>query len=187
MARFHTKRAYDCFGTLLSWNRCRLWLKTNTKVRSVKQFEITPTSLPWHACRFLEISYFHFNSTFIKSCFFLFKSFSQVDGHLDFAESEIYCPFVNHSKIVDQEALSSFLSSPLSVQYANKIQRNGDRIYLDKYHSVTSILKQTRPASEYFALKNWKKAQISELGEGQFKKNKKNTFNRGILFHHVRK
>lgn len=143
MARFHTKRAYDCFGTLLSWNRCRLWLKTNT------------------------------------------KSFSQVDGHLDFAESEIYCPFVNHSKIVDQEALSPFLSSPLSVQYANKIQRNGDRIYLDKYHSVTSILKQTRPASEYFALKNWKKAQISELGEGQFKKNKKNTFNRGILFHHA--
>ena len=108
-----------------------------------------------------------------------------MESHLDVVESEIYCPFVNHSKIVDQQAVSSFLSSPLSVQYANKIQRNGDRIYLDKYHSVTSILKHTRPASEFFALKNWKKAQISELGEEQFKKNKKSTFNRGILFHHV--
>lgn len=113
------------------------------------------------------------------------KNFSQVDGHLEIAESEIYCPFVNHSKTVDQDAVSSFLLSPLSVQYANKTQRNGDRIYLDKFPSVTSILKHTRPASEYFALKNWKKTQISELGEEQFKKNKKSTFNRGILFHHV--
>ena len=108
-----------------------------------------------------------------------------MDGHLEIAESEIYCPFVNHSKTVDQDAVSSFLLSPLSVQYANKTQRNGDRIYLDKFPSVTSILKHTRPASEYFALKNWKKTQISELGEEQFKKNKKSTFNRGILFHHV--
>lgn len=119
---------------------------------------------------------------------FFIQNFSQVDGHLEIAESEIYCPFVNHScKIVDQDAVSSFLLSPLSVQYANKTQRNGDRIYLDKFPSVTSILKHTRPASEYFALKNWKKSQISELGEEQFKKNKKSTFNRGILFHHVSK
>ena len=108
-----------------------------------------------------------------------------MEGHLDVAESEIYCSFLNQNKIADQKAVSSFLSSPLSVHYANRIQQNGDRIYLDKYHSVTSILKHTRPASEYFALKNWRKSQISELGEKQFKKNKKNTFKRGILFHHV--
>lgn len=108
-----------------------------------------------------------------------------MDGHLDVAESEIYCPFLNQSKTFDQKALSSLLLSPLSIHYANKVQRYGERIYLDKFHSVTSILSQTKPASEHFALKNWKKAQISELGKEQFEKNTKNTFKRGTLFHHV--
>lgn len=108
-----------------------------------------------------------------------------MDGHLDVAESEIYCPFLNQSKTVEQKALSSLLLSPLSIHYTNKKQRNGERIYLDKFHSVTSILSQTKPASEHFALKNWKKAQISELGKEQFEKNTKNTFKRGTLFHNV--
>ena len=116
----------------------------------------------------------------------LIQNISQtVDGHLDVADSKIYCPFLNPSKTVDQEALSSLLRSPLSIHHASKLQRHGERIYLDKYHSVTSILSQTKPASEHFALKNWKKSQISELGKEQFKKNTKNTFKKGTLFHQV--
>ncbi|KAL9968525.1 hypothetical protein ACROYT_G020632 [Oculina patagonica] len=143
MARFQTKRTYDCIGKLLRWNRRCLLLKTNTK--NISQ---------------------------------------SVDGHLDVAESETYCPFLNQSKTLDKKALSSLLLSPLSIHCANKVQRYGERIYLDKFHSVTSILSQTKPASEHFALKNWKKAQISELGKEQFEKNTKNTFKRGTQFHH---
>ena len=109
-----------------------------------------------------------------------------MDGHLDAAESEIYCPFLNQNKTdIHQNTISSLFLSPLSIHYANKKQQNGERIYLDKFHSVTSILSQTKPASEHFALKNWRKAQISEFGEEQFKKNTKNTFKKGTVFHHV--
>jgi len=86
---------------------------------------------------------------------------------------------------MDQEALSSFLQSPLSIYYSNKKLTNGERIYVEKFRSVTSILGQTKPPSELFALKNWKKAQISELGKEQFKEKKTNISRRGTLFHHV--
>ena len=81
--------------------------------------------------------------------------------------------------------LSSLLLSPLSIHYANKKEKNGERIYLEKFRSVTSILSQTKPPSEWFALKNWKKAQISELGDEEFKEMKKTISRKGTLFHHV--
>lgn len=113
------------------------------------------------------------------------KNIPSQDGQdADITESEIYCPFVNQSKTVNQEALSSFLLSPLSIHCGSRKNRNGERIYLDKYHSVTTILSQTKPASEHFALKNWAKAQISELGEEKFKEKKKYISRRGTSFHH---
>lgn len=113
------------------------------------------------------------------------KHFPSQDGpNEDITESDIYCPFINHNKSMDQEALSSFLQSPLSIYYSNKKLTNGERIYVEKFRSVTSILGQTKPPSELFALKNWKKAQISELGKEQFKEKKTNISRRGTLFHH---
>ena len=63
--------------------------------------------------------------------------------------------------------------------------KDGGRIYLDKFCSVTSILSQTKPPSEFFALKNWAKSQVSELGKEKFKEKKKSISRRGTLFHHV--
>ena len=107
-----------------------------------------------------------------------------MDNNADATESEIQCPFVNHSKATDQKAVSSLLQSPLSLHYKNRIH-NGERIYVGKYSSVTSVLNQTKPPNEYFALLNWKKAQISELGKKQFKEKAKNTIRKGKLFHQV--
>lgn len=109
---------------------------------------------------------------------------SQDSKNVDMTKSEIYCPLINHNKITDQEALSSFLLTPLSLDYSSKIHKDGRRIYLEKFHSVTSILNQTKPASQHFALKNWRKAQIFELGEEQFKEKSKAFFTRGSQFHH---
>ena len=92
---------------------------------------------------------------------------------------------MNKNKTTNQEALSSLLVSPLSIHYSNKTLKNEQRIYLKKFTSVTSILSQTKPPSEFFALTNWRKAQISELGEEQFKEKKKTISRRGTQFHHV--
>ncbi|XP_068700661.1 mitochondrial genome maintenance exonuclease 1-like [Montipora foliosa] len=106
------------------------------------------------------------------------------DPYADITESEIYCPFMNKNKTTNQEALSSLLVSPLSIHYSSKTLKNEQRIYLKKFTSVTSILSQTKPPSEFFALTNWRKAQISELGEEQFKEKKKTISRRGTQFHH---
>lgn len=110
------------------------------------------------------------------------KNISQLDNDTGGAESEIHSLFVNPSRGANQEAVSSLLESPLSLQYMNRNQ-NGERIYLGKYPSVTSILGQTKPPNEHFALLNWRKAQISELGKRKFNKQAQITFRKGQLFH----
>lgn len=104
---------------------------------------------------------------------------------MDITESEIYCPFINPTKTVNHDVLSSLTLSPLSIHLGSKKVKDGGRIYLDKFCSVTSILSQTKPPSEFFALKNWAKSQVSELGEEKFKEKKKSISRRGTLFHHV--
>lgn len=110
------------------------------------------------------------------------KNISHLDNDRDITEGEIHSPFLNHSRGTDQQAVSSLLESPLSMHYMNK-NHNGERIYLGKYPSVTSILGQTKPPNEHFALLNWRKAQISELGKKKFNKQAKITFKKGQLFH----
>lgn len=123
---------------------------------------------------FISISHFEFQSIPTQDC-----------QDEDISKSEIYCPLINHNKSTNEEVLSSLLLCPLSIHYANKKEKNGERIYLEKFRSVTSILSQTKPPSEWFALKNWKKAQISELGDEEFKEMKKTISRKGTLFHHV--
>lgn len=105
------------------------------------------------------------------------------ETRVDITESELYFPFINKDKTTNKDALSSLRVSPLSIHYSSKRVKNGERIYLDKFQSVTSILNQTKPANEFFALKNWQKAQISELGEEQFKEKRKTISRRGTGFH----
>ena len=118
--------------------------------------------------------------------FYLFQNNPSQDVQdVDITESEIYCPFINHTKTVNHDVLSSLSISPLSIHLGSKNMKDGGRIYLDKFCSVTSILSQTKPPSEFFALKNWAKSQVSELGKEKFKEKKKSISRRGTLFHHV--
>ena len=122
----------------------------------------------------------------MKHFFYLFQSNPSQDVQdIDITESEIYCPFINHTKTVNHDVLSSLSISPLSIHLGSKKVKDGGRIYLDKFCSVTSILSQTKPPSEFFALKNWAKSQVSELGKEKFKEKKKSISRRGTLFHHV--
>ena len=122
----------------------------------------------------------------MKHFFYLFQSNPSQDVQdIDITESEIYCPFINDTKTVNHDVLSSLSISPLSIHLGSKNVKDGGRIYLDKFCSVTSILSQTKPPSEFFALKNWAKSQVSELGKEKFKEKKKSISRRGTLFHHV--
>ena len=122
----------------------------------------------------------------VKHFFYLFQSNPSQDVQdIDITESEIYCPFINHTKTVNHDVLSSLSISPLLIHLGSKNVKDGGRIYLDKFCSVTSILSQTKPPSEFFALKNWAKSQVSELGKEKFKEKKKSISRRGTLFHHV--
>ena len=59
------------------------------------------------------------------------------------------------------------------------------RIYHPGLPSVTTVLQHTRPASEYFALRNWQKAQISELGQEGLTEKRRTITTSGTTFHHV--
>ena len=95
-------------------------------------------------------------------------------------------PFINPIKTIDHtKSLASLSRNPLMFQYASRNLSSGRRIYLDKFDTVTSILNQTKPAKEKFALLKWTEAQVSELGKKEFLKKKKDIVKRGTSFHHV--
>ena len=76
--------------------------------------------------------------------------------------------------------------APLQVKLSAKTYTSVGRVYAGEYPSVTTILDTTRTKSNLFALLNWRRKQISELGEKEFKEKVANTKHNGTTFHQVK-
>ena len=98
---------------------------------------------------------------------------------------KLVCPFINPNKCVDSRALNQCIAEPLCLEFEKTEGADGSRLYQQKFPSVTTILQQTKPANEFFALRNWQKAQIVEHGEERFKEMSQTVTRRGTDFHQV--
>lgn len=91
--------------------------------------------------------------------------------------------FTNPDRKCSATELSAEIKPPLSVKLAAQNHENRGRIYAGNLPSVTAILDATRPKSDLFALFNWKRKQILNLGKTGYEEKVANIRSYGMTFH----
>lgn len=91
--------------------------------------------------------------------------------------------FTNPNRECCEGKLSLEDKTPLCIKLPAKNYENQGRIYTGSYASVTTILDATRPKSNHFALQNWKRKLITDLGQDGYEEKVANLKSQGTSFH----
>ncbi|XP_028415450.1 mitochondrial genome maintenance exonuclease 1-like [Dendronephthya gigantea] len=92
-------------------------------------------------------------------------------------------PFMNPNRQQNQCNLDVRRTDfPLQVSLSATKNNNG-RVYSGDHPSVTTILDQTRPKNEFYALLSWRRGLIKKLGVEGYNDKVMNITNRGTTFH----
>jgi hypothetical protein len=94
-------------------------------------------------------------------------------------------PFENIGKTVNDQKYSQCAHKPISINHQTTDSASGNRMYLERYPSVTTILSNTKPANEFFGLMNWRKSNIEKFGKEKFGLMQRDTTMKGTNFHQV--
>ncbi|XP_031548638.1 uncharacterized protein LOC116286306 [Actinia tenebrosa] len=105
--------------------------------------------------------------------------------HKDYDEStaKSKIPFKNIGKPVNNQRYLQCIHKPLSINHQMSDSVGGNRMYLERYPSVTTILSNTKPPNEFFGLMNWRKSNIERFGKEKFGLMQKDTTIKGTTFH----
>lgn len=96
-------------------------------------------------------------------------------------------PFTNTNRQCEVTKLCPEIKTPLQIKLPAENHVNRSRIYMGHYPSVTTILDATRPKSNLFALLNWRRKQIVDLGKIGYEEMVANIKNHGTTFHEAMK
>lgn len=93
-------------------------------------------------------------------------------------------PFNNPERPRDQTDVKRS-GGPIQVQVSLENDENHSRVYFSNKPSVTTILQNTRPKNEQYALQKWKQGLINKVGETGYNDEVRKAITRGITFHQV--
>ena len=126
----------------------------------------------------------------VRECFWILYQMSLQAPHassLNYCTKTFQTTFTNPDRGQSKNSELSFTKSDLPLQVHSSLNRqnNHGRIYSGNNPSVTTILDATRPKNELYALHNWRRGLIKELGEGGYNDEVNKIKNRGTTFHQV--